>query len=277
MRRSLTLVHRWMGLAIAAPLVVIGITGSILALGPEIDAAINPGLFQSTQAGKPLDLDRLALRVGEQVPDARITFLTPAHGQSSAVVRVEARAEHTPLGFDQLFADPVTGRVLGVRTWDSCGLSPAQIIPCAHRIHYSMLVPGMVGVLLVGAIALIWFVQQIIGLPITFPIGRRPWKRWMASWRIDRRAVTNSFSLHRLAGLWSWFALTIVAITGGAISLETVFFKPVIAAFGTLTPAMSDSGRVAASGDRPPLGYDLARTHAIAAAKALTCSPFSGR
>lgn len=255
-----------MGLAIAAPLAVIGITGSVLAFGQEIDAALNPGLFRSARAGAPLDLDRLAKRVATQLPGAEIAFLAPSHGQSSVMLRLVAAPNSFPLNFDQAFADPVTGRLMGVRSWDSCGLSRAQIIPCAHRIHYSMLIPGTTGILAVGGVALAWFVQQIIGLPLTFPKGRRPWKRWTASWRIDRHTATTSFGLHRLTGLWTWPLLAIVAITGAGISLENELFRPLVGVFGSLTPAVAESDRIAGS-DYAPLGYEAALAHAVTAAK----------
>ena len=267
MRQNLTLIHRWMGLATAAPLAVIGITGSILAFGHEIDAVLNPDLFRSAQTGRPLDLDRVAQRVATQSPGAEIYFLAPSRGQSSVMLRLIPARGSPPLRFDQAFADPATGRVLGVRSWDSCGLSRAQLVPCVHRIHTSMLIPGATGILVVGGVALLLFLQQIIGLPLTFPKGRRPWKRWGASWRIDRRTATTSFGLHRLSGLWTWPLLVVVAITGASISLENELFKPLIAAFGTLTPTVAESGRLSGS-DSAVIGYDAALAQAERFAKA---------
>lgn len=182
------------------------------------------------------------------------------------MLRVEARSENRPLGFDQAFADPATGQLLGVRTWDSCGLSRAQIIPCAHRIHYSLLIPGMAGILFVGAVGVIWFVQQIIGLPITFPVGRNAWKRWIAGWRVNRRVASTSYGAHRLTGLWSWIALTIVAITGAGISLEYVLLRPLIGAFSSLTPSIDESGRTAGR-EGEIIGYEATRRRAVRAAQ----------
>src|SRR5579883_2627191 len=71
-RRILVFLHRWIGLAMAAFLIVVGLTGSLLAFLPELDRAINPTLYVEPRAGRPLPPGQIAERVEALAPQAAV-------------------------------------------------------------------------------------------------------------------------------------------------------------------------------------------------------------
>lgn len=60
-RKSILWLHRWTGLAITAFIIVMGVTGTILAFHTELDRMLNPALMTVPVRDAPL-LDAVALR-----------------------------------------------------------------------------------------------------------------------------------------------------------------------------------------------------------------------
>ena len=75
MRVILLLLHRWAGLAIAAFLVVSGLTGAIISWDHELDDLLNPHLTTVESQGTPLSSLELARRIEAGDPRARATFI----------------------------------------------------------------------------------------------------------------------------------------------------------------------------------------------------------
>ena len=117
LRDLVNLVHRWTGLVLAAFLVIVGITGSLLAVREHINRLFNPGLYVDANGSQPLDLATLAERAEAQEPKIRIWMFTIEERQ----VLFHVTPAHDPLtgkpvalDFDQLVLDPYTGRELGM-------------------------------------------------------------------------------------------------------------------------------------------------------------------
>jgi len=76
LRDIINLIHRRTGLAIALFLCIVGITGTILAFGRQIDHILNPGLHAARQLGKsPLPLAVFAQNAEAAYPHLRSTGL----------------------------------------------------------------------------------------------------------------------------------------------------------------------------------------------------------
>ena len=54
-RKALVALHRWLGLTAGAFLLILGLTGCLLVFENEIDAALNPKLFQVTPQNQRRD------------------------------------------------------------------------------------------------------------------------------------------------------------------------------------------------------------------------------
>src|SRR5262249_49673692 len=152
--------------------------------------------------GPPLDAGTLAARVERQLPDARVTLIPLGHeAGEAALLRVEPRAG--TLSYDQVFADPATGRLLGTRLSGEARLARANVMPFLYLLHYSLQLPGVWGVLLMGAVACLWAIDSFIGFALTLPRARPLFEKWKAAWTVKRGAGTFrlNFDLHRAGGL----------------------------------------------------------------------------
>src|SRR5690348_9275482 len=98
-RQHWVLMHRWVGLVLAAFLLVVGITGSLLAFYRPLDEAFAPNLLKATQPHQATPLDPLRLR--EQLlarhPDLRIDSVPlSAEPGRSMMFRVHPRSDGVP-------------------------------------------------------------------------------------------------------------------------------------------------------------------------------------
>lgn len=242
MRAVLVRLHRYAGLALAIFLIVAGLTGSAIAFNEEIDRLLNPTLFRTAHAGPALTPAQLAARVERAISHATVTYipLNLKPGQS-AVLRVEPTGG-SKLAFDQVFADPVSGRVLGTRSWGACCLEPVHLMPFLYLVHYSLKIPGVWGTLLMGIVGIVWIIDCFVGLALTLPRGSGLWSKWRRAWRVKRDAGPwrLNFDLHRATGLWAWIILLIVASSGVAMNLPDQVFRPAVSLFSNLQPSLTD-------------------------------------
>lgn len=261
-RRLLTGLHRYVGLGLAGFLTLAGLTGSAIAFYEDLDAALNPDLYRAEGRGPALPPSALAARIETQLPGATVAYIAlngaPGH---SADVRVKAK------GFDQVFADPVTGRVLGQRQWGQCCLAPERLMPFLYRLHYTLALPGVWGVLLMGLVGIFWTVDCFTALILTFPRGRPFWMKWRKSWAIKQPAspARRTFDLHRAGGLWVWGLLLILAFSGAAMNLPDRFARPLVSLFSPVQPSYADLIAARKAAGEAAIGFDDAVAKAQAA------------
>ena len=266
LRAVLVRVHRYFGLAIAAFLIVAGVTGSALVFQHELDAALNPGLWRAERAGPPLSPQAIADRVAAADPrvTARWIPLDPAP-RAAADIWVDWRGG-APRRYDQMFVDPTTGAVNGTRAYGAARVDPPHLVPFLHTLHKSLFLPGNAGAILLGIVALLWIADSVVGWALTLP--RRPaWRTWMASWRVKRHAspTRRTFDLHRAAGLWLWPLLILMGVSSLALTLPHEVFEPAVARFSPLSPEPWDD-RPAQAG-APGLDFDAALARGTRAAR----------
>ena len=116
-------IYRYVGLAIAVFLTVAGLTGSILAFDTDLDAWLNPELFEAKASGPILPPSEIAKSV--EALDPRIIAawipLAVEPGEAALVwISTEhdpATGEHYEVGFNQVFVEPSTAEILGKREW----------------------------------------------------------------------------------------------------------------------------------------------------------------
>ena len=189
-RRYLIWQHRWTGLLMTLFLVVVGLTGSILAYGTEIDRLINPQLFAKVQPGaKPLDLPTLAERAEAIAPHARVWYFyygtsAPDTVSLRCVPRTNpATGKPYDLDFDHLILNPYTGEELGRRReFDNPPLHRINLMAFIYDLHTSMTL-GTFGWTMMGYVALVWTIDCFVGFYLTLPLGLANFlKRWKPAW-----------------------------------------------------------------------------------------------
>ncbi|MFW5328972.1 PepSY domain-containing protein [Hydrogenophaga sp. ZJX-1] len=197
---SWKVIHRWLGLTIGTLAVVLGITGSVLAIDPVQQA------WQAPAAPGDLPVATLVERVTRTVPDAEEI----RHLPSGAVV-VFSFAGDQP---QAQYVDPADGRVLGA--WQASAL-PRWV----KNLHRSLLL-GDAGRWGAAGIALAMALLCVSALVLLL--------RRMGGWRQLAARVRGSLAqrIHVVAGrvvlavlcLTSLTALTMSASTLGLVELD---------------------------------------------------------
>lgn len=113
-RQLWVLAHRYVGLVLAAFLIIAGATGSLMAFFEELESASIPAL---TQVRKPAGAERLdVLTIREQLiaehPGWSIEFVDMRIKEGSTLRFFVSGATD-----DEIFVDPYSGEIVGSRKW----------------------------------------------------------------------------------------------------------------------------------------------------------------
>lgn len=217
--------HRWAGLVMAAPLIVVGLTGALLAFYPELQRAITPHWYPGRDPASWLTAGELAARLEAAEPRLRVgqMLLQGFDGTTQAwiVPRTDpATGQPYVLAYDNVIVDPASGAVLDHARWGGIADGWRNLMSFVYELHYALAL-GMTGVWVLGVCALLWTLDSFVGLYLTLPAlrrapegggGRKTWlARWAPAWRPRWRAggTKLNFDLHRAGGLWLWAALLV--------------------------------------------------------------------
>lgn len=262
MRGLGVILHRYIGLATALFLVLLGLTGSVLAFREPVSAWLAPDLYEAPARGPVLSADELARQVAIADPQATVVFfpldLKPGKGASVLVGPRES------LGYDTLWLDPVSGNELG-RT-DSQAALPTRrtLVDWLYHLHRQLAIPGLWGGWILGGVSLLWFFDCFIGACLTFPRGHAVLRRWWPAWKVRRTRL--NYDVHRAGGLWPWLLLGTMALSGVYLTLYNELFMPVLRTVATVTSEPFDLPPPAQ--DPTPASVTMARAAAIAVREA---------
>lgn len=286
MRAAFTVIHRWAGLFIAVFLFIAGLTGAVISWDHELDEWLNPHLFDAKTTGPTLPPMELKRRVEEADPKIRVSFFPLSFEEGhNADLFVEPRVdpktgELYSVPYNQVFIDPVSGKVAGRRFWGAISLNSEDILPFLYKLHYSMHIPDFWGIdrwgmWFMGLVGIVWMFDCFVGFYLTLPrrtkraadepddgmgaasaasaassaIARRTWwQRWKPAWTIKRGASAYrlNLDLHRAFGLWLWAMLLILAFTSISMNLNNEVVRPILSRLSTLTPDAFDDRTPAA-------------------------------
>jgi uncharacterized iron-regulated membrane protein len=288
------LVHRYVGLVATIFLVIVGLSGSVLAFKDELDCWLNPDLLRVATRDAPM-LDPLVLREMAEAsePDMRVDeaplyadlgrsfqfSLTPRVQKMAAKELVKLPDDlgvfHEEAGVSMIYLDPYTGDVFGERNLTK-GLSGRKdIIWFLYRLHMTLALPASyagLGARLLGVVALLWTFDCFVSFFLTLPkphrvrtaTGKSWWARWVPAWWVKWNASTIriNFDLHRAFGLWTWIMLFIFAWSSVAFNLNEVYTPVMNTLFGEPPPEQSAPAMSSRSAllENPKLGWVAART-----------------
>lgn len=214
-RRVWVRVHQYTGLAAALFLVVIGLSGSVLAFEPDYDRWFNPALWHvsGAEASATRRLSEQALadtvqsRFGDSTAGVRIAQIDIA-----ADARIVQVFEMT--NGRRVYLDPFTARVTGSRR----GRTALERFLFDVRLLHTRLFVGEHGRQAVDVISTLLVVLIV---PIGFYLWlnkRRAKVAWRASWR---RA---NWDLHSVVGIYAAAFLLTLGATGVFIGYEPALY-----------------------------------------------------
>ncbi len=183
--------HRIGGVAAGLLLLILGVSGSVMAFSDEIDCLLHPSLFKVVPEGQPLSLSQLAssaasaLHAGESI------------GTCVPTTRADATYSFIVFGTHhriprQIFVDQYTGRVVG-------SLSAVRFTSIMKALH---IVAGGLGC---SSIILVFLVLS--GLYLW-------WPRKQIKIGLSGNVQRLSFDLHNCIGLFASLFLFLFAVTG---------------------------------------------------------------
>ncbi|MBI5716426.1 MAG: PepSY domain-containing protein [Burkholderiales bacterium] len=218
----LATLHRWLGVGLGLWFALVGLTGALLVWRDDIDAWLNPGLFDAREAGPPLDAERIAELARTQHALGRIERirLPQAAGGAGAVYRLQLRtaASRVESGRIEAFIAPASGALLGVRSLEALSLAPPHAMRTLYEFHRNILL-GEPGSNFVGIAGFLLMSSAISGALLAWPRQWRRLARWQAllavSWRANVTRVL--FDLHRATGALIALVLLLTTATGATL------------------------------------------------------------
>lgn len=197
MRSLIFNLHRYTALVAGIFVLVLGVTGSIMAFEDDLDALFHPTLF-TVQPG------------AHHLPIARIldTLKTRFPGQSFNGLHIGSRRNesyYTSIRGGQVFVDPYTGAILGTRRTPS-------VLSRIHQLHLNLLLGrnGAIVVTTVGVI-LVWLVLS--GIYLWWPVKR-------ARIKLNGTLRRAAFDIHNAVGIYSAIFLLAAGATGVVIHFD---------------------------------------------------------
>jgi uncharacterized iron-regulated membrane protein len=247
MRAGLVVLHRWFGLFMAVFLFVSGLTGAIISWDHELDEWLNPQMFQAKSGAAAHALSAMALAEKLEAQDKRamVTYLPlalePGHalGMSVSARLNPETGKAYPLDYNQVALDPATAEVQGRRMWGDVSLSRENLLPFLYKLHYSLHIAdgfGMeLGVLFMGIVGIVWVIDSLVALWISFP-NRAAWRKSLA-FRWKQGGYKLHFDLHRSGGVWLWALLLVIAVTSVSMNLQFQVVRPLVSMVSELSPS----------------------------------------
>lgn len=280
-RHFWVLVHRYVGLAMTAFLVVVGLTGAILAFWPELNRIVTPGLFPPAVACSSLGPATFAERAESLAPQVRVRSVYLGE-PGIAIVWVDPRPDAAngqadAIGFNQMFLDVCTGTEIGRRKVGGLVSGWDNLMPFVYRLHYALSL-GEIGGWIMGGTALVWTLDCFVSFYLTFPARRRSrrsseatpiassrswWQRWKPAWLVQWRSSSYriNFDLHRAGGLWLWALLLVFAWSSVMFNLHEQIYLPTMRIFFHM-PSEVDLPERPQAIDKPGLDWQQAQSTA---------------
>jgi uncharacterized iron-regulated membrane protein len=245
MRKLLFNLHLYLALVLGLFVVVIGVTGSIIAFEGDIDRITNSNLFTVQPQGQMLPASELLAAANTAANKA-------APGQKVSTIRLpqspDASVTFNIRGGQQFFLNPYTGAVIGSRNGDTW-------LNSIHQLHIRLLM-GQSGKNVVAGVTAILLFLVASGIYLWWPL-----KRASVDWKGNGRRV--AFDLHNAAGIYASAILFIAGITGVVIHYDDELEQWLHKSAGTAKVI-----RTVPSAPAPPDAHKLDATQALQTALA---------
>jgi len=237
LKRTLFQLHQLIGISAGIVLAFNGITGALMAFGPQLRAHYGPATLRvASTGGAPLALEELYHRVQVAVPGRAIASLTvfadpsiPDRVQLQRAGAEPAAAANTLPGPGDnpdmpLLINPYTGAAMPSSTPVSRFLDTVERL---HRAQWAG--DGTIGRALhrsLSWIVLLLFYMALSGLYLRWPRGRarRDWRVWFKlNFRL--RGVAFLWNLHSVLGTCVLLVYLMTAHTGLMIGQQLSWYR----------------------------------------------------
>lgn len=205
--------HRWLGLALMLPMLLQGLTGTILV----VSTLTTPDRPQRTAsavdaASLPATAIVAAARAVAPPADALLRYSPAGRAGDSVEVGFGRPGRRNP--DMRVLVDPASGTILGTRR-------PSALLALVRGWHTALLLPMPLGRTLIGWVGIALLLLAVIGIPLWWP---RPAGRRLAA--LGRGATVSSRAkgprlwreLHVALGTWTGLMILLMSGTGIVMS-----------------------------------------------------------
>ena len=237
-RKIFLQIHKTIGLFAGAVVVLVGLSGSILAFREDIDEWLNASVMRveipAPPARRPLD-EILAAAAAAMPPDGKIERLTmPRHSGSAAAITYLVETDDLDTYVYEMFVDPYTAKVKGRRLYLHGDKTLSQpLIPIIIAFHWTLLL-GFNNAYIVGAMGILVFISVLVGLFLWWP-RNGDWRLGLkVKWGASPERI--AYDVHRSVGVYCAAVLLVMLFTGVAM-----IFKPATRSVASLfSPVRAD-------------------------------------
>lgn len=209
LRRALLQAHLWIALILCLPLILVGITGSILVFQPEIENFLDPVPLRAAATGAAHPVTDIIAAAQAEIGKEFVptVYIAPKESDRPALVRFAAvsRAAPEPRGIT-VWVDPVSLQILEQRAVVGGALRQVFLL------HANLLMRDRSGRTYVGWLGVAMIALGLSGLVLWWP--RR--KRWHAAFVVKRgaRGLRLYRDLHGAIGIWTYLVFIVVSVSG---------------------------------------------------------------
>jgi uncharacterized iron-regulated membrane protein len=211
-------VHQYTGLGTAVFLVVIGLTGAILAFESDYDRWLNPSLWRVDPSASRGQRPHVTSPHGEQALVALVEQQFGAAG-SNRVAKIDLGSANAAQVFEmanglRVYVDPYSGRVTGTRN----GPTALENFLWDVRVLHTRLFAGERGRLVVDAVSGLVVVLLVpVGLYLWWH-KRRATVAWSTSWK------RINWDVHSAVGIYAASVFLILAASGVFLGYEAPLY-----------------------------------------------------
>lgn len=219
-------VHLWLGLTLGLPMLIFGVTGSVLVFWKEIDVALNPGIYRVAINPAPPRLQPAVDAAIAAAPHGWESLwlpLPPAQGTALPFNFYYPPPRSSQVGAESLnvFIDPGDDRLIALRTfyhpWNPLKHS---FVGFFFKLHYAFFL-GAFGFVLVGIIATLLLVSTASGMVVWWPHSGK-WRRAF-SIKHPASSVRRNYDIHQTAAVYPLLVMLALIISGISFNLPDQF------------------------------------------------------
>ncbi|HEX5282217.1 MAG TPA: PepSY-associated TM helix domain-containing protein [Micropepsaceae bacterium] len=264
-RKWLQLVHLWAGLSLGIPIIVIGLTGSLIVAQDWYSELSVPSAAARGQVQPIANIVTAAQKFAPAGWPVTVVNM-PTHVGMAAAVQLGLPPGRRPRGGRNLqgmtlFLDPVSLKFLGSQE----RRRQSQANQNLRSLHIALMVPQYYGVQIVGFLGIAMTLFGLSGLALWWPRNGQ----WRSAFMLKRglRGFRLNRDLHSVTGFWSLLVFLVVCISGVDLAFPVTFQSTVgriLQLNYTLTSATVDPATAASIVDRNALTPDEATRVATA-------------
>ncbi|MEJ0103183.1 MAG: PepSY-associated TM helix domain-containing protein [Bacteroidota bacterium] len=201
-------IHLWLGLASGLVVVILGITGCLLAFETEIRSITEPQQYAEVE-NKPYLPPSVLKAEAEKYLDGKKINGIEYPGKGKAAIASYYDAENYKL----VAINPYSGKILKVKNMNR------DFFRIVLNGHYYLWLPEKIGQPIVASSTLIFLIMLITGLVLWWPKNKAARKqRFSIKWNAKWRRV--NYDLHNVLGFYMTWIAIFITITGLVFGFE---------------------------------------------------------